>query len=217
VTFQIVGQQVPEDFAQTLRDVRRDQPKRLSHLLRVANEAGWTLTALAEPLGVTREAVRIRIKLSDHPRNLPAPTTAVPLPPKSRAELYREESAERARQKLKPCGTRAAYARHLYHGEVVCEACLQANNENFREERAVHSRARSRALGALSRAHTALFNTLHAAEQERESRRTGGLWDVKAKDRARQAAYRALARELPEEFEPLLAAELDWERQAEAS
>lgn len=28
---------------------------------------------------------------------------------------------------LKPCGTRAAYARHLRNGEVPCEACKKAN------------------------------------------------------------------------------------------
>jgi hypothetical protein len=28
---------------------------------------------------------------------------------------------------LKPCGTRAAYQRHLAHREVPCEACTEAN------------------------------------------------------------------------------------------
>ena len=27
----------------------------------------------------------------------------------------------------KPCGTRAAYARHKYHGEPACRLCLDAN------------------------------------------------------------------------------------------
>jgi hypothetical protein len=30
-------------------------------------------------------------------------------------------------RKLQPCGTRAAYARHLYKGEEPCDACKAAN------------------------------------------------------------------------------------------
>lgn len=32
-------------------------------------------------------------------------------------------------RELMPCGTRAAYVRHLRHGEVPCENCVQANRE----------------------------------------------------------------------------------------
>jgi hypothetical protein len=118
---------------------------------------------------------------------------------------------------LKPCGTRAGYVRHLYYEEDACEACLAANNERGHEERVIYSRAKTRAMVALKQAHPDLYDSLHGGERERERRRVGGPLDVKAKGRARQAAFRALARELPEEFEPLLAAELDWERQAAAS
>lgn len=118
---------------------------------------------------------------------------------------------------LKPCGTRAAYVRHLRLDEEACEPCLIANAERGREERAVYSRARTRAVVKLKQAQPDLFDALHAVERARERRRSR-VWDVKARDRARQAAYRALARELPEEFAALMAAELDREqRQAVAS
>jgi hypothetical protein len=118
---------------------------------------------------------------------------------------------------LKPCGTVAAYLRHLRYDGEACEACLQANNDRGREERAVYGRAKARAMATLKKAHPDVFDSLHGAERERERRRVGGPLDRHARGRARQAAYRALARELPEEMEPLLAAELDWERQAAAS
>lgn len=34
-------------------------------------------------------------------------------------------------RKLKPCGTYAAYARHLKHGERPCEPCTLANRERY--------------------------------------------------------------------------------------
>ena len=37
---------------------------------------------------------------------------------------------------LKPCGTPAAYARHLRHYEVPCEACTAANTARVAENRA---------------------------------------------------------------------------------
>lgn len=33
----------------------------------------------------------------------------------------------------KPCGTRAAYYRHLRHGEVPCDDCTRANREDKRK------------------------------------------------------------------------------------
>ena len=38
-------------------------------------------------------------------------------------------------RKLKPCGTYAAYARHLNRNEKPCDACKQANTELRRERR----------------------------------------------------------------------------------
>ena len=59
---------------------------------------------------------------------------------------------------LKPCGTDAAYARHLRHGEQACDPCLEANRvaslarrhgnaaymERHRQRSAAHSRAARR-------------------------------------------------------------------------
>jgi hypothetical protein len=39
-----------------------------------------------------------------------------------------------------PCGTRAAYRRHLRHGEQPCRACLAAEREG---DRAAKARARA--------------------------------------------------------------------------
>jgi len=36
---------------------------------------------------------------------------------------------------MKPCGTPAAYRRHLYHGTEPCEACRQANTDYVRGDR----------------------------------------------------------------------------------
>ena len=37
---------------------------------------------------------------------------------------------------LQPCGTYAAYRRHLRHKETPCDACRDANADRFRPERA---------------------------------------------------------------------------------
>ena len=34
-----------------------------------------------------------------------------------------------------PCGTVAAYRRHLYHGETPCDACRNAEKERNRDRR----------------------------------------------------------------------------------
>ena len=38
---------------------------------------------------------------------------------------------------LKPCGTRAAYKRHLRRREVPCQPCVQANRAYVTTERAL--------------------------------------------------------------------------------
>jgi transposase-like protein len=40
------------------------------------------------------------------------------------------------RKPLKPCGTHAAYARHIRRGEKACEACLQAERDHCTAQRA---------------------------------------------------------------------------------
>lgn len=42
-------------------------------------------------------------------------------------------TATRRPRKLKPCGTAAAYQRHLYHGEPPCQACRKAASAYHRE------------------------------------------------------------------------------------
>lgn len=65
---------------------------------------GETLTAIAEVHGVSRNAVR-----------------------------YRLDSFDRQPTKLLPCGTHAAYLRHLRHGERPCPPCCAAHAENVRQ------------------------------------------------------------------------------------
>jgi hypothetical protein len=38
------------------------------------------------------------------------------------------------RPATQPCGTAAAYKRHIYHGEEPCEACREANRTADREK-----------------------------------------------------------------------------------
>lgn len=77
---------------------------------------------------------------------------------------------------LKPCGTRAAYARHLRHGEPACEDCLAANRARTAEVRRAEkhyargllaSTAANRARSSITEAHRDEY--LHA-------RRLVGAW-----------------------------------------
>jgi len=45
---------------------------------------------------------------------------------------------------LKPCGTTAAYRRHLRNDEPACPACLQANSRAWANYRAIHGHPRTR-------------------------------------------------------------------------
>lgn len=56
------------------------------------------------------------------------------LPSRPRARYCRECRRKRngGTAPLKPCGTRAAYARHLKRGEEACDACKAANAERSR-------------------------------------------------------------------------------------
>jgi hypothetical protein len=58
-------------------------------------------------------------------------------------------------RELKPCGTPAAYARHLYHDEPPCESCRAAHSAHKTESNSERSRfraaARQRALTRLKR------------------------------------------------------------------
>ena len=50
--------------------------------------------------------------------------------------------ASRARGKLQPCGTHAAYARHIRRGEKACEDCLAGEREHCAIQRAKRNAAR---------------------------------------------------------------------------
>jgi hypothetical protein len=39
-------------------------------------------------------------------------------------------------RQLAPCGTQAAYTRHLRHGEQACAACRKACRDRARQQRA---------------------------------------------------------------------------------
>lgn len=75
--------------------------------------------------------------------------------------------------KLKPCGTPAAYARHLYHGEEPCTPCRAAASEYTRSRLSnqVRSRARQRALSRLSRIYDETYARLLAEELAKEENR----------------------------------------------
>ncbi len=72
---------------------------------------------------------------------------------------------------LKPCGTHAAYRRHLRRGETPCDACRQANKIRLRdnERHKKWMRARMRALIALSE----LYPDVHDALFDEEKRKEG--------------------------------------------
>lgn len=53
--------------------------------------------------------------------------------PAERSRAYRDRKRGGAPRTPAPCGTTAAYARHLRHGEPPCDACRKANAERHRE------------------------------------------------------------------------------------
>ena len=52
--------------------------------------------------------------------------------PAERSRAYRDRKRGGPPRTLAPCGTTAAYARHLRHGEQPCDACREANAERHR-------------------------------------------------------------------------------------
>lgn len=91
-------QVVPPDFAELLQRTRQENSARFSALCAAAVTNGWTLTALGEAVGVTREAIRLRVKCAQVTPDLPAiplpPCRRNPLPaPVRRLELPAEEIA----------------------------------------------------------------------------------------------------------------------------
>ena len=52
--------------------------------------------------------------------------------PAERSRAYRDRKRGGAPRTPAPCGTTAAYARHLRNGEQPCDACREANAERHR-------------------------------------------------------------------------------------
>lgn len=52
--------------------------------------------------------------------------------PAERSKRYRDRLRGGPARVPQPCGTTAAYARHLRHGETPCDACRKANAERHR-------------------------------------------------------------------------------------
>lgn len=53
--------------------------------------------------------------------------------PAERSRRYRDRKRGTPPRTPAPCGTTAAYARHLRHGEQPCQACREANAAKHRE------------------------------------------------------------------------------------
>ena len=79
---------------------------------------------------------------------------------------------------LKPCGTTAAYQRHVRAGEEACEPCKEANrahtamlratNEHVRTQGRKNTRAQNRAKQRLVAAYRDVYEVLLLEEKQRE-------------------------------------------------
>lgn len=122
---------LPPFFAAELKALHRKHSATspvLSEVIAHARACGWTLDAMGEVLGVTRERVR---------QLAPVPKLASPLPlcidvPVAPQRLVKVRGKVSA---VKPCGTLAAYRRHLGKKEKPCELCKQANAAYHRDGR----------------------------------------------------------------------------------
>lgn len=106
-------------------------------------------------------------------------------------------------RQVKPCGTVAAYHRHIANGEAADEACRKAHSANVYATCGRRQRARIRALGRLAR----LFPATIAALRDEEAAKGDGT------SKANAAAYRRAQGRLARDCEPkvyavLLAEEL---------
>jgi hypothetical protein len=79
-------------------------------------------TTAAQVLGITRQGVALRLLRGGYVYTaLERERVLV------RAEAGEVQKAWRREERLAPCGTKAAYARHRQHGEKACVPCLDAN------------------------------------------------------------------------------------------
>jgi len=110
-------------------------------------------------------------------------------------------------RQVQPCGTRAAYVRHLYASEVPCAACEEANNASTRDYGQASNwyAARSRAYQLLAKQFSDVFAVLLAEENELVRGEDGTPRVLRSRARAR--AHRRLAKLYPVEYDALFAAE----------
>lgn len=122
------------------------------------------------------------------------------------ADLRASASAEGAsgQAKLKPCGSRAAYQRHLRRGEEPCDACRLANNAEHRVARSAYSAARTRAYFALRAFHLEEFARLVAEEVAKEPVAGPRKQRNQVRTRVTQRALRRLARAHRDQYAALL-------------
>src|SRR5919108_5116863 len=95
-------------------------------------------------------------------------------------------------RELKPCGTTAAYARHLKNNEESCTPCREANAKA--KSKQGHSRARGRASLALTRMYPDEYAELIAAQGNHPRRCDRARLEL---TKRREAEFRRL---LTEEF-----------------
>lgn len=91
---------------------KRTRPEDLPDPVEVMRlyDSGLSQQAIADKYGVSRNPIERIVKAHGTPRS----------------------GKGRGSRVVQPCGTRAAYQRHLYAGEVACEACKQANRDYTR-------------------------------------------------------------------------------------
>ncbi len=98
--------------------------------------------------------------------------------------------------RMSPCGTAAAYDRHVKRKEPKDDACRAANARRKREARATTGKARRQALLALAELHPAEYHALHA-KALRYSRQQQAADPTR---KARMLALRALAELFPDDL-----------------
>lgn len=86
----VVGQNLPDDFARTLRRMRGDRDTRLDGVLRLALDEGWTASAIGRAMRITRERVLQRAAAATGPAwgvDIPPPPRRIHPPKPTRPQL----------------------------------------------------------------------------------------------------------------------------------
>lgn len=104
-------------------------------------ESGEAWPVIADRLGCTLVALEISLRRAGHPttelyRLIGKPRPMNPCPDCGQRKQTRSTRCQRCAFRVRatrPCGTVAAYERHLNHGEVPCDACREANRTKSAE------------------------------------------------------------------------------------